>query len=88
MVLIETLASQAAFLVLVCCGVPLIASAGSGLVIAILQTATQIQEQTIQYISKLLVLMLTTYFCGAWMLQALSQFFIDAFLAMAIIGNR
>ena len=44
---------ESCLLVLVISGVPLLASAVSGLVVAVLQAATQIQEQSISYVAKL-----------------------------------
>ena len=53
----------------------LLASMAVGLLISIIQAATQIQEQTITFVPKLLVLALILLAAGPWMLQTLVDFF-------------
>lgn len=55
------LTKQALWLVLVLSGPPIAAAAIFGLVIAFLQAATQLQEQTFAYAVKLLVIVLTLF---------------------------
>ncbi|MFN3598440.1 MAG: flagellar biosynthesis protein FliQ [Aquificaceae bacterium] len=45
-----------------------------GLVISILQSATQIQEMTLSYIPKIIVAYLTVLLLGAWMLNKLIDY--------------
>ncbi len=45
-----------------------------GLVISILQSATQIQEMTLSYIPKIIVAYLTVLLLGAWMLNKLLDY--------------
>lgn len=45
-----------------------------GLVISILQSATQIQEMTLSYIPKIIAAYLTVLFLGAWMLNKLLDY--------------
>ena len=45
-----------------------------GLVIGILQAATQIQEMTLSFIPKLLALVVALFWAGNWMLSLLVQF--------------
>jgi len=45
-----------------------------GLVISILQSATQIQEMTLSYIPKLIAAYITVLVLGAWMLNKLLYF--------------
>ncbi|WP_029551560.1 flagellar biosynthesis protein FliQ [Thermocrinis jamiesonii] len=45
-----------------------------GLVISILQSATQIQEMTLSYIPKLIAAYITVLVLGAWMLNKLLDF--------------
>jgi type III secretion HrpO family protein len=52
------LARQALWLVLVLSGPPILAAAVAGLVVAFLQAATQIQEQTFPYAVKFIVVVL------------------------------
>lgn len=55
------LTKQALWLVLILSGPPIAAAAIFGLVIAFLQAATQLQEQTFAYAVKLLVIVLTLF---------------------------
>jgi flagellar biosynthetic protein FliQ len=45
-----------------------------GLIISILQATTQINEQTIVFVAKILSVFLTLIIFGNWMLQRLSEF--------------
>ena len=45
-----------------------------GLLIGILQAATQIQEMTLSFIPKLLALVVALFIAGPWMIQVLVTF--------------
>ncbi|MCL2088448.1 MAG: flagellar biosynthesis protein FliQ [Oscillospiraceae bacterium] len=45
-----------------------------GLIISIFQAATQIHEQTITFVPKLLLIALVLFLTGSWMLQTLVDF--------------
>jgi flagellar biosynthetic protein FliQ len=49
----------------------LLAALAAGLVIGMFQAATQINEMTLSFIPKLLVLAAALYFGGGWMLKVL-----------------
>jgi len=51
----------------------------TGLVIGMLQAATQINEQTLSFIPKLLVIALTLFVAGPWMLRVLVDFTHDLY---------
>lgn len=53
----------------------LIASILIGLVVAIFQAATQIHEQTLTFVPKLLVIAVILLVCGSWMIANMSEFF-------------
>lgn len=54
---------------------PLLLSAlAVGLFVGMIQAATQIQEMTLTFIPKLIVLALALIVCGSWMLQTLTDF--------------
>ena len=53
----------------------LIVSIIIGLVIAIFQAATQIHEQTLTFVPKVLVLSLMILILGSWMITTFSEFF-------------
>lgn len=53
----------------------LIASIIIGLIVAIFQAATQIHEQTLTFVPKVLVVALMLLILGAWMINIISEFF-------------
>lgn len=59
------LTKQALWLTLLLSGPPIVATAMVGLVVAFLQAATQLQEQTFAYALKFLVLVLALFATGA-----------------------
>jgi flagellar biosynthetic protein FliQ len=59
----------------------------AGLVMGMLQAATQINEQTLSFIPKLLALVLVLFVAGPWMLRVLTQFTHDLYAGIpAAIG--
>lgn len=50
-----------------------------GVIVAILQAVTQIHEQTISFILKLIVVVLFLVIGGSWMLTTLQEFFYSIF---------
>jgi flagellar biosynthetic protein FliQ len=59
----------------------------TGLIIGMLQAATQINESTLSFIPKLLMLVLTLFVAGPWMLRVLIDFTRDLYAGMpAMIG--
>ncbi|MBY5920001.1 flagellar biosynthetic protein FliQ [Ferrimonas balearica] len=46
-----------------------------GLVIAVLQAATQVNEQTLSFLPRLLITLLMVLFAGNWLLQQLGDLF-------------
>lgn len=63
---------------------PLLISLAVGLIIAIIQAATQIHEQTLTFVPKLVAIGLTLILLGPWMGNELENFTIRLFEAMAI----
>ena len=53
----------------------LIVSIVIGLVIAIFQAATQIHEQTLTFVPKVLILSVMLLALGSWMIKTFSEFF-------------
>lgn len=65
-------------------GVPLlIVGMLVGLIIAILQAATQVHEQTLTFAPKVIVVALTLLALGPWMLNSLIDFANNIFLLMS-----
>ncbi len=57
----------------------LIAALVTGLIIAIIQAATQINEQTVAFLPKIIVMMGAMVICGPWILQTIMTFTINLF---------
>lgn len=53
---------------------PLLVSLIAGLIIGILQAATQIHEQTLTFAPKIILTFLTLMLLGSWMLQKLIEY--------------
>lgn len=55
----------------------LLVSLGVGLIIAIFQAATQIHEQTLTFVPKVVAIAFLLLVLGSWMLTNLSDYFIE-----------
>ncbi|MDN5293746.1 MAG: flagellar biosynthesis protein FliQ [Eubacteriales bacterium] len=51
-----------------------------GLLISVFQATTQIQEQTLTFVPKIVVVLLVVAFFGPWMLKVLSAFTTNLFI--------
>ena len=78
-------ASQAVSIALMLVAPLLLVSMAVGLLIAIIQAATQIHEQTITFVPKLLLLGLMILVTGPWMLRTLMDFINRIFEVMATL---
>jgi len=58
---------QGLFLILVLSGPPILISMFFGLVVAIFQAATQIQEQTLSFTVKLIAVIMVLMLLGSWL---------------------
>jgi flagellar biosynthetic protein FliQ len=59
----------------------------AGLVIGMFQAATQINESTLSFIPKLLLLVLTLFVAGPWILRVLTDFTRDLYTSIpSVIG--
>ncbi|RFU71300.1 flagellar biosynthetic protein FliQ [Peribacillus saganii] len=63
------IAEQGIYAVLVICGPLLIIALGVGLLVSIFQATTQIQEQTLAFVPKIVAVLLGIIFFGPWMLS-------------------
>ena len=61
---------EALFLIVALAGPLLLAALAVGLLIGVLQAATQIQEQTLSFIPKLLALVVALIIMGPWLLTS------------------
>jgi flagellar biosynthesis protein FliQ len=67
-------AREGLILVLLISGGPMLASMLVGFVVGIFQATTQIQEQTLSYVPKLLAVFLSLLALGPWMLMQAVRF--------------
>ncbi len=72
---IVTLISQAVWLVILIVAVLVVPGLIVGLGIAVFQAATQINEQTLSFLPKLIVTLLMVIFAGHWMLRKIMELF-------------
>ena len=61
----------------------LIVSIAVGLLVAIFQADTQIHEQTLTFVPKLLVIALVLLALGSWMSKVMNEFVVELFAIMA-----
>lgn len=72
--LVITLAERGILTVLMVAGPLLILALGVGLLVSIFQATTQIQEQTLAFIPKIVAVLLGLVFFGPWMLTRVIEF--------------
>jgi len=75
------------FLVLVLSGIPLILSSAAGLVAAVFQAATQIQEQSITYLVKFGAIAGTCVLLGPWAADQVLAFLQDMLKSLPALGR-
>jgi type III secretion protein S len=71
---------QALLLILILSGPPILISTMLGLCVAVFQAATQIQEQTLSSMVKLLAVILTLFVLGGWLGAQIMQYSLHIFL--------
>lgn len=70
-----TLFSNAVWMIITIVAVLVVPGLITGLIIAIFQAATQINEQTLSFLPRLLVTLLMVIFAGHWMLRTIMDLF-------------
>ncbi|MFZ3587908.1 flagellar biosynthesis protein FliQ [Bacillus sp. DJP31] len=73
------LAEQAIYTVLMISGPLLLLALGVGLLVSIFQATTQIQEQTLAFIPKIVAVFVGIVFFGPWMLSRMISFTYEIF---------
>lgn len=63
----------------------LIISIAVGLLVGIFQAATQIHEQTLTFVPKLIVIALVLLALGSWMSKVMNEFVVELFAIMAAL---
>ncbi len=74
-----SLAEKAVYTVLIICGPLLLLALVIGLIVSIFQATTQIQEQTLAFIPKIVAVLVGLIFFGPWMLSTLVSYAKDIF---------
>ncbi|HEY2811552.1 MAG TPA: type III secretion system export apparatus subunit SctS [Rhabdochlamydiaceae bacterium] len=77
---IYQLSYHALLLILLLSGPPILISTILGLVVAIFQAATQIQEQTLSFMVKLFAVIITLFVMGGWLAAQIMSFTNNIFL--------
>ena len=67
-------------------GIPLGVTAAVGLVVAVVQAATQVQEQSFLYLTKLVTVGVLFFLTGSLLLQYIVAFFVDVFTSFHYLG--
>lgn len=80
------LASEGLWLILILSLLPLLASLIVGLVVSLFQALTQIQEQTLTFVPKIIATILVIMITAGWMMDTLREFAIQAFDQMLKIS--
>lgn len=83
---IYSLTYQALILILLLSGPPIVISTILGLIVAIFQAATQIQEQTLSFTVKLFAVIFTILFLGGWLSSSIVQYANTIFVAISKAG--
>ncbi len=81
-----SLAGEALWLILLLSLPPLLASLVVGLVISLLQALTQVQEQTLTFVPKIIATILVLIITAGWMLEILRAFAARVFDTMLKVG--
>ncbi len=71
---ISQLAYQGLYLILLLSAPPILISMAFGILVAIVQAATQIQEQTLSFTVKLIAVIFTIMYMGGWLGAQIMQF--------------
>jgi len=84
--LVVDLARNAIMLALLVAGPMLVVALGVGLIVSVIQAVTQIQEQTLAFVPKLLAVAATLVIAGPWMLTTMLDYLRQTLLHVATLG--
>ncbi|MCA9312429.1 MAG: flagellar type III secretion system protein FliQ [Phycisphaerales bacterium] len=79
---IMRIASEALILVLLLSALPVLAAVAVGLTVSIIQAATQIQEQTLSVVPKIVAVYVVLLLGGGFMLREIVRFSVSLFRAI------
>ncbi|MFB4167483.1 MULTISPECIES: flagellar biosynthesis protein FliQ [Virgibacillus] len=74
-----TLAEKGVYVILLISGPLLILALAVGLLVSIFQATTQIQEQTLAFIPKIVAVLVGLVFFGPWMLTKMVEFTVNLY---------
>lgn len=77
--LVISIAERAVWMVLIVSGPLLLIALITGLLVSIFQATTQIQEQTLAFVPKIIAVLLGLVFFGPWMLSQITTYARDIF---------
>lgn len=83
--LVLTLAERSIYTILLVAGPILILALAVGLLVSIFQATTQIQEQTLAFIPKIIAVLVGVVFFGPWMLSKLVEFTTDLYQSLPML---
>lgn len=81
----ESVVTNAFILVILFSGLPLLCTSALGFLLAVLQAATQIQEQSLSFLAKFMVLSLLVFFFFDFFSAEMLQFFTESLLSISLI---
>lgn len=84
--LVLQITRQALILVILLSGIPIVLSMIVGVIVSVFQAATQIQEQTLTFVPKLIVVLGTLMVGGYWMIAQLVKFTVALFTMIPKLG--
>lgn len=83
--MVLTLAERSIYTILLVAGPTLVLALGVGLLVSIFQATTQIQEQTLAFIPKIIAVLVGIVFFGPWMLSKLVEFTTDLYQSLPML---
>ena len=81
------LIKEGGMVIFICSIIPLAFTALIGLLVGLLQTATQIQEQSFIFLIKMLAISILGYFSSTYFVNYIKSFIVNCFLVIERIGH-
>jgi flagellar biosynthesis protein FliQ len=84
---IIAIGQQAIFMMLLMGGPILVASLAVGLAVSVFQAVTQINEQTLTFVPKIIAVLAILVVMGPWMLQVFTAYTAQVFVSVATLSR-
>ncbi|MCD6309535.1 MAG: flagellar biosynthesis protein FliQ [Candidatus Eremiobacteraeota bacterium] len=78
---------QALYLIMILSAPMLVSALVVGLVISVLQATTQVQEQTLSFVPKIIATFVAVLVAGSWIAQMLGRFALEVFKSIPNISQ-